>query len=187
MQYSGSAARLAHLSFARWIAPARWMRRSGAVLLTLAAPAISFSGALTSGLKGTSPAVGFPPGFWVSLTATVAATTLAAVLAALIARRDALVAIPVSLGIWFITGLSVITAAAQLGHAGLARWGVILVAASLIGAAAGMVLAASRGRAGQPPSPRIPVVSQPSRARSARGPLSWQADADRKEELMRRT
>jgi hypothetical protein len=187
MQYPESAARSAHPSFARWMPPARWMRRSAAVLLTLAAPLISFSGALTTGLKGTSPAVRFPPSFWVSLTATVAATALAAVLAALIARRDALVAIPVSLGIWFITGLSVIAAAVQLGHAGLALWGVILVAASLIGAAAGMLLAARRGRSGQPPDPRKPVVSQPSRTRSTRRTLSWPTDADRKEELMPRT
>jgi hypothetical protein len=138
------------------MAPARWARRSAAVLLTLAAPAISFSGALTTGLKGTSPAVHFPPGYGVSLTATVAATTLAAVLAALIARRDALIAIPVSLGIWFITGLSVIAAAAQLGHTGLALWGVILIAASLIGAAAGMLLAARRGRAGSRPARASP-------------------------------
>lgn len=187
MRYPESAARSAHPSFARWMAPARWARRSAAVLLTLAAPAISFSGALTTGLKGTSPAVQFPPGFWVSLTATVAATTIAAVLAALIARRDALVAIPVSLGIWFITGLSVIAAAVQLGHTGLALWGVILAAASLIGAAAGILLAARRERTVQPPRPRIPVVSQPSRTRSARGTLSWQADTDRKEDLMPRT
>jgi hypothetical protein len=184
MQYPESAARSAHLSLARWMSPARWARRSAAVLLTLTAPLISFSGALTTGLNGTSPAVRFPPGYWVSLTATVAATALAAVLAALIARRDALVAIPVSLGIWFITGLSVIAAGVQLGHAGLALWGVILVVASLIGATAGMLLAARRGRAGQPPGPRIPVVSQPPRPLSARGTLSWPADANRKEDPM---
>ena len=85
----------------------RYIRRSAAILLTLAAPLMSISGALTTGLNGTSPAVRFPPGYGVTLAATVAATTLAAVLAALIARRDALVAIPVSLGIWAIAGLAV--------------------------------------------------------------------------------
>ena len=141
MQHLESARlRSAHPPFARWI------RRSAAVLITLAAPAISTSGALTTGLKGTSPAVMFPPGYGVTMVVTVAVTTLAAVLAALIARRDALVAIPVSLGIWAITGLSVVTVAIQLGHAGLAHWGVILVVATVIAAAAGMPLAAHRGR-----------------------------------------
>jgi hypothetical protein len=118
MQYLESAAsRAAHPLVARWI------RNSAAVLLTLAAPAISTSGALTTGLKGTSPAVMFPPGYWVALAATVAVTALAGVLAALIARRDALVTIPVSLGLWFIIGLSVVVAGIQLGHSGLAHWG----------------------------------------------------------------
>jgi hypothetical protein len=157
MQHQESAARSAHLPFARWI------RRAAAVLMTLAAPAISASGALATGLNGTSPAVRYPPGYAVSLAATIAATTLAAVLAALIARRDALVAIPVSLGIWFITGLSVIAAGAELGHTGLTLWGVILVAASITGAAAGMLLAAHRGKARQQPGLRAPTASQPSR------------------------
>ena len=124
---------------------ARWIRGSAAVLLTLAGPAVSTWGALTTGLDGTSPAVGFPPGYGVTLAATVAATTLAAVLAALIARRDALVTIPVSLGIWAITGLGVAAAGLQLGHTGLTHLGIILVAASLIGAAVGMLVAARRG------------------------------------------
>ena len=102
---------------------ARGVRAAAAVLITLAAPAISTSGALTTGLNGTSPEVRFPPGYGVTQVVTVAVTTLAAVLAALIARRDALIAIPVSLGIWAITGLSVVAAAIQLGHAGLAQWG----------------------------------------------------------------
>src|SRR5437899_2087114 len=88
----------------------RWIRGTAAVLLTLAAPALSTSGALTTGLHGTSPAVGYPAGYGVALAATVAATTLAAALAALIAGRDALIAIPASLGMWAITGLSVVAA-----------------------------------------------------------------------------
>ena len=154
MQHPESAARSAHLSFARWTPLGRWIRTSAAVLLTLAAPAISTSGALTTGLKGTSPAVMFPPGYAMTFVATVAASTLSAVLAALIARRDALVAIPVSLGLWLITGLSVVAVAIQLGHAGLARWGVILAVASIAGAAAGIPLAARRRVAGQQPGPR---------------------------------
>ena len=157
----------AHQRFAGWIRFDRWIRRSAAVLITLAAPAISASGALTTGLNGTSPAVEFPSGFGVTLAATVTATTLAAVLAALIARRDALIAIPVSLGIWFITGLSVVAAGIELGHTGLTMWGVILVAASITGAAAGMLLTARRRRAGRQPGPRAPATSQPSRTSPA--------------------
>ena len=133
-----------------WMSRSRWIRRSAAILLTLAAPLVSISGALTTGLNGTSPAVRFPPGYGVTMAATVAATTLAAILAALIARRDALVAIPVSLGIWAITGLSVVEAGLQLGHTGLTQWGIILVVASINGAAAGMLLAARRRRASRP-------------------------------------
>jgi hypothetical protein len=149
MQYLESAA----LRSAR--APlARWIRGSAAALLTLAAPAVSTSGALTTGLHGTSPTVGFPPGYGVTLTATVAATILAAALAALIAGRDALIAIPVSLGMWAIIGASVVAAGIQLGHPGLTGWGTILVAASLTAATAGMLLAARRRRAGRRREPR---------------------------------
>jgi hypothetical protein len=120
----------------------RWIRATAAVLLTLAAPALSTSGALTTGLHGTSPAVGYPAGYGVALAATVAATTLAAALTALIAGRDALITIPASLGMWAIIGLSTVAAGLQLGHHGLTGWGAILVAASIIGATAGMLLAA---------------------------------------------
>jgi hypothetical protein len=145
MQHLESAARpSAQAPPAGWISRSRWIRRSAAILLTLAAPLVSISGALTTGLRGTSPAVSFPPGYGVTMAATVAATTLAAVLAALIARRDALIAIPVSLSIWAFTGLSVVAAGLQLGHSGLTRWGIILVVASVIGAAVGMPLAARR-------------------------------------------
>lgn len=146
MQHLDSATRPpAQAPPAGWMSRSRWIRRSAAILLTLAAPLVSISGALTTGLNGTSPAVRFPPGFGVTMAATVAATTLAAILAALIARRDALVAIPVSLGIWALTGLSVV--GLQLGHTGLTQWGIILVVASITGAAAGMLRAARRGRA----------------------------------------
>jgi hypothetical protein len=148
MQHLESATRLpAQTLPAGWMSRSRWIRRSAAILLTFAAPLVSISGALTTGLNGTSPAARFPPGYGVTLVVTVAVTTFAAVLAAFTARRDALVAIPVSLGIWLITGLSVVAAAVQLHHPGLARWGVILVIASIIGAAIGMPLAARLGRA----------------------------------------
>jgi len=124
----------------------RGIRATAAVLIILAAPAISASGALTTALNGTSPAVRFPAGYGVALAATVAATAVAAILAALIARRDALIAIPVSLGIWAITGASVVAAGIQLRHTGLTDWGWILVTASVIGAAVGMPLAARLGR-----------------------------------------
>ena len=137
----------AHARFARGI------RGAAAVLIILVAPVISMSGALTTGLKGASPAVRFPPGYGVSLAVTVAATAVAAVLAAFIARRDALVAIPVSLGLWLITGASVVAAGTQLRHTGLTNWGWILVAASVTGAAAGLPLAAHSGRARSDPPP----------------------------------
>ena len=126
---------------------ARWMRVSAAVALSLAGPAVSFAGVLTTGLSGTAAAVRFPPGFGVSLVATAAAAIVAAVLAALIARRDALVAIPAALGLWFAVGVAAGIAGVKLSHPGLAHWGVAVIAASLTGAAAGMPLAARRRQA----------------------------------------
>ena len=110
-------------------------------------PCFAFHGTSSSRLM---PGWMFPPGYEVTLVATVAATTLAGVLAALVARHDALVTIPVSLGIWAITGLGVAAAGLQLGHTGLTHLGIILVAASLIGAAVGTLVAGRRGRPGQP-------------------------------------
>jgi len=146
MQHLESAAPpAAHLS------PARWVRVSAAVALCLAGPAVSFAGVLTTGLSGTAAAVSFPPGYGVTLVATAAATILAAVLAALIARRDALVAIPAALGLWFAAGVAAGLAGVKLSHPGLAHWGIVLIASSVTGAAAGMLLAAHRGQA--QPSP----------------------------------
>ena len=122
--------------------PARWLRGTAAAVLTLAPPAVSLARAFTTGLSGTAPAVRFPPGYWVTLLVTVAVTTLAAALAAHLARRDALVVIPVCLGIWVITGAAAFSAGLQLGHAGLAQWGLLTVVASVTGIAAGVVLAA---------------------------------------------
>jgi hypothetical protein len=130
------------------------MRVSAAVVLCLAGPAVSFAGVLTTGLSGTAAAVRFPPGFGVTLVATAAATILAAILAALIARRDALVAIPAALGLWFAVGVGAGIAGIELSHQGLARWGIVLIAASVTGAAAGMLLAAHRGQARPSPMAR---------------------------------
>jgi hypothetical protein len=121
---------------------ARWLRDTAAAVLTLAAPAVSVARAFTTGLSGTAPAVKFPPGYWATLLVTAAVTTVAAALAAHFARRDALVVIPVTLGLWAITGAAAFSAGLQLGHAGLAQWGVLTVAASLTGTAAGVILAA---------------------------------------------
>ncbi len=148
MQHLESAAPpIAHPSFARW------MRVPAAVALCLAAPAVSFAGVLTTGLSGTAAAVTFPPGYGVTLVTTAVATILAAALAALIARRDALVAIPAALGIWFAIGVGAGIAGIELSHPGLAHWGVVIIVASVTGAAAGMLLAARRGQAQRSPSP----------------------------------
>ena len=48
-----------------------------------------------------------------------------------LARRDALIVIPVTLGLWAITGAAAFSAGLQFGHAGLAQWGVLTVVASL--------------------------------------------------------
>ena len=123
------------------------MRVSAAVVLCLAGPAVSLAGVLTTGLSGTAAAVRFPPGYGVTLVATTVATVLAAVLAAFIARRDALAAIPAVLGIWFVVGAGAGIAGIELSHPGLAQWGVVVMVASVTGAAAGMLLAARRGQA----------------------------------------
>jgi len=148
MQHLESAVSpIAHLSSARWV------RVPTAVAPCLAGSAVSFARVLTTGLSGTAAAVRFPSGYGVTLVATAAATVLAAALAALIARRDALVAIPAALGIWFAVGVGAGIAGIKLSHPGLAHWGVAVMAASVIGAAAGMLLAARRGQAPNSLSP----------------------------------
>jgi hypothetical protein len=137
---------------------------------------ISTSGALTTGLNGTSPAVKFPPGYGATLAATVATTTLAAVLAALIARRDALIAIPVSLGLWAITGASVVAEGTQLRYTGLTGWGVD--PGRRLGYRSSRRHSPCRpSRAGKPAAwpPHPPPACQPSRAHPARKTVSWQA------------
>jgi hypothetical protein len=132
-----------HLESTAFHSPlARWLRGTAAVVLTLAAPAVSLAEAFTTGLTGTAPAVRFPPCYWVTLLVTTAVTTLAAALAAHLARQDARVITPVTLGIWAITGAAAFGAGRQLSHTGLAQWGVLTVVASLTGIATGVVLAA---------------------------------------------
>jgi hypothetical protein len=139
-----------HLESAAWPigrpSSARRIRVLAAVVLCLAGPAVSFTGVLTAGLSGTAAAVRFPPGYGVTLVATAAATVIAGVLAALIARRDALAVIPAALAIWFAVGVGAGIAGVELSHPGLAHWGIAVMAASVTGAAAGMLLAAHRGR-----------------------------------------
>jgi hypothetical protein len=103
----------------------RWMPVLAAVALCLAGPAVSFAGVLTTGLSGTAAAVRFAPGYGVTLMATAVATALAAVL---------------------IAGI-------KLSHPGLAYWGVVVIVASVAGAAVGMLLAARRGQAPNSLSP----------------------------------
>jgi len=159
MQHLESAAPpVAHPSSARWV------RVSAAVALCLAGPAVSFAGVLTTGLSGTAAAVRFPHGFGATLATTAVGTALAAALAALIARRDALGVIWAALGIWFTVGLGAGIAGiglshpgpaywAKLSNPGLARWGVVVIVASITGIAAGLVVTARRGPAQNTSSP----------------------------------
>ena len=77
---------------------ARTLARAGAaVLLALAGPAVSFLPALTTNIHGSGAAVTFPNGYPLMLAVTVAVTALACALGAFVARRAALVAIPLGL------------------------------------------------------------------------------------------
>lgn len=145
MQHLESAVRpIAHPSYARSI------RATAAVALCLAGPAVSFAGALTTGLSGTAAAVTFPAGYGMTMAATAAATTLAAVPAALTARRDALVIIPAVLGLWLVISVGAGIAGFALSHPGLAHWGIVIIAASITGAVAGMTRAARQRQAQNP-------------------------------------
>jgi hypothetical protein len=113
-----------------------------ALLLALAAPALSLLPALTTGLRGSAPAVSFPHGYAVTLIATVAVTAAACALGGFISHRAGLVTIPLGLGLWAIAGLGVIAAGLSLGHAHLADWGIVLLTAVAAGAGAGLLAAA---------------------------------------------
>ena len=125
--------------------PSTLARAALATLLALAAPAVSFLPALTTNIHGSGAAVTFPHGYAVMLIATLVVTAAACALGALIAGRAGLVAIPLGLALWAITGFALILAGASLGdHAHLIDWGIAFMAAALAGAAVGLPLAARR-------------------------------------------
>ena len=98
-----------------------------AMLLALAAPAVSFLPALTTSIHGSGAAVTFPRGYPVMVIVTIAVTAVACALGALVA------------------GLALILAGASLGHhAHLIDWGIALMAATVAGAATGLPLSARR-------------------------------------------
>jgi len=118
---------------------------AAAMLLALAAPAVSFLPALTTDIHGSGAAVRFPHGFAVMLLVTVAVTVVACAVGALLARRAGLAAIPIGLALWAVIGFALIIASVALGHhAHLTDWGIALLAATLAGAAVGLPLAARR-------------------------------------------
>ena len=116
-----------------------------AMLLALAAPAVSFLPALTTGIHGSGAAVTFPHGYPVMVIVTIAVTAVACALGALVAGHAGLVAIPLGLAPWAVAGLALILAGASLGHhAHLIDWGIALMAATVAGAATGLPLSARR-------------------------------------------
>ena len=127
---------------ARTPAPRTLAAAAVAMLLALAAPAVSFLPALTTGIHGSGAAVTFPHGYAVMLVVTVVVTAVACTLGALIAGRAGRVAIPIGLAVWAIIGSALIIAGASLGHhAHLADWGIALLAAVVAGAVIGLPLA----------------------------------------------
>jgi hypothetical protein len=124
--------------------PGTLARAAVAMLLALAAPAISFLPALTTDIHGSGATVTFAHGYTVMFIVTVAVTAVACVLGALIAGRAALVAISIGLAVWAVIGLAVTLAGASLGHTHLTEWGIAFMAAALAGAAVGLPLAARR-------------------------------------------
>jgi uncharacterized membrane protein YbhN (UPF0104 family) len=83
-------------------------------------------------------------------------TVVACAAGALLARRAALLAIPLGLALWLIIGLAILVAGLALAnHTHLAQWGIALLAAVAAGAATGLPLAARRaGRGTVPALPR---------------------------------
>ena len=119
---------------ARTTAPRTLAAAAVAMLLALAAPAVSFLPALTTSIHGSGAAVTFPHGYPVMLIITIAVTAVACALGALIAGRAGLVAIPLGLAPWAVAGLALILAGASLGHhAHLIDWGIALMAAPATG------------------------------------------------------
>ena len=125
--------------------PGTFARAAVAMLLALAAPAVSFLPALTTNIHGSGAAVTFPHGYAVMLIVTVAVTAAACALGALIAGRAALAAIPIGLALWAVIGFALIVGGTALAHhAHLTEWGIALLAAALAGAATGLPLATRR-------------------------------------------
>ena len=130
---------------ARTPAPRTLSAAAVAMLLALAAPAVSFLPALTTSIHGSGAAVTFPRGYPVMVIVTIAVTAVACALGALVAGRAGLVAIPLGLAPWAVAGLALILAGASLGHhAHLIDWGIALMAATVAGAATGLPLSARR-------------------------------------------
>ena len=126
-------------------APSTLARAAVAMLLALAAPAVSFLPALTTDIHGSGAAVRFPHGYGVMLIVTVVVTAVACALGALIARRAGVVAISIGLAVWLVIGLAVTLAGVSLSHhTNLTEWGLALIAAVLVGGAVGLPLAARR-------------------------------------------
>ena len=130
---------------ARTTAPRTLAAAAVAMLLALAAPAVSFLPALTTSIHGSGAAVTFPRGYPVMVIVTIAVTAVACALGALVAGHAGLVAIPLGLAPWAVAGLALILAGASLGHhAHLIDWGIALMAATVAGAATGLPLSARR-------------------------------------------
>jgi hypothetical protein len=125
--------------------PGPLARATAATLLALAAPAVSFLPAFTTGIDGTGATIAFPQKYVVMFAVTVVATVVACALGALIAGRAGLIAIPAGLALWTVIGFAIAIAGVSLGHhAHLTEWGVAIMAAVLAGAAAGLCVAMKR-------------------------------------------
>jgi hypothetical protein len=116
-----------------------------AFLLALAAPAVALLPAFATGFSNPGDKhdlIAFPHGFAVLLIVTLAVTAAACALAGYLGGRAALFAIPFALFWWAISGLGVLVAGIVLGHSHTTEWGVVLLAAAVVGALAGLPIAA---------------------------------------------
>ena len=116
-----------------------------AFLLALAAPAVALLPAFAAGFSNPGDKrdlVTFPHGFAVLLIVALAVTAAVCAVAGYVGKRAALFAIPFALFWWAISGLGVLVAGIVLGHSHTAEWGVVLLAAAVVGALAGLLIAA---------------------------------------------
>jgi hypothetical protein len=121
------------------------IRGSIAFLLALAAPAVSLLPALATGFSNPGAKhdlVAFPHGFAWLLIVTLVVTAAACAVGGYVGRGAALFAIPFALFWWAISGLGVLVAGIVLGHSHTAEWGVVLLAAAVVGALVGLPIAA---------------------------------------------